>query len=511
MRRMHSTFLLLALLLANAASILFFRYFITVDGPMHVLHASLMEAPWSSQSHVSQGITYGSAAMSTWLGHRVLMILLLLCTPELAHNFFAALVSCAVVLSVVAFLRAHGTQIGPAILWLAPLTFSILLIMGLFHFLLGVAVGFGSVAWWKSRAASPRSRWAGLLLGAALAWWAHRSAPIVLCVLFLPTLLGELQKERNTALVSERRSILWRMAIIGTVVVVSVLQLDRVVHWISLPNPRDLPAFNEAFLLRPLLLLDHAKEKWLVSSIGILLLISIGVAAWARWCIGRKVLWHDTFLAFFIGLTITSWLYHSPNGRQLFISERCQWLALLMLVVWLVAIADAHRGWVAHAIGGAAICALPLHFIRLVQAEASFAELRRSHISMIEACKALEPGSLVLPVMVDHNWLLQHLDAYMAIEHDGILLLPNERLGLITPSAETADPNLLRLSREPSWLARHWRSGIPKQVDQIFFIGGDIERTVNKHPWPVLLKDRYRSNFDNGYTRIYTAVGAPLP
>jgi len=50
--------ILLGILLVNAAAILFFRYFITIDGPMHVLHASLQKAPWPSPEHAAHGFTY---------------------------------------------------------------------------------------------------------------------------------------------------------------------------------------------------------------------------------------------------------------------------------------------------------------------------------------------------------------------------------------------------------------------------------------------------------------------
>ena len=394
MRPDRSSVVLLALLLANAASILFFRFFITVDGPISALHASLLDAPWTERGHLAHGITYNCDALQTRLGHGALMILLLFLSPAAAHDLFAVLVSCAVVLSVVAFLYVHGTRIGLASLWLAPVTFNILLIMGLFHFLLGVALAFGSVAWWKWRGDSRLWRWSGLLIGALLSWSAHRGAPILLCMLFLPMLLVELHTARRTTGRIERRTLGWSIAFIGVLAIATALRVGPAVRSIVRELPTELPALSDSFLIRPLFLLDHAKEAWLVGSIGVLLFISFSAGVRVRWGLGRKFLWHDTLLAFLLLLALLSWIYGTPAGHRLFITERCQWLALLVLALWLAAIADARRGWAAHTIRGAALCALPLHVARLVQAEESFARLQHAHLCAMEACAALAPGSL---------------------------------------------------------------------------------------------------------------------
>lgn len=47
---------------------------------------------------------------------------------------------------------------------------------------------------------------------------------------------------------------------------------------------------------------------------------------------------------------------------------------------------------------------------------------------------ALKPGSLVVPVLTDPDPLLQHLEAYVAIEHSGILIAPDEHLRMVLPA-----------------------------------------------------------------------------
>ena len=48
-------------------------------------------------------------------------------------------------------------------------------------------------------------------------------------------------------------------------------------------------------------------------------------------------------------------------------------------------------------------------------------------------------------------------------------------------------------------------------MDQVLFMGRDIDLAVGKHPWPTLLDERFRQTFDNGYARIYTAVQDTAP
>ena len=61
-------------------------------------------------------------------------------------------------------------------------------------------------------------------------------------------------------------------------------------------------------------------------------------------------------------------------------------------------------------------------------------------------------------------------------------------------------------TEDPAWLVRRWRKGMPPEIDRIFFLGSDIERAVDRHPWPSLLRNLFQPSFDNGFARIYSAV-----
>lgn len=499
---------LLGILLAHAGAILFFRYFITIDGPVHVLHAAVLETPWSAPAHLAQGYTYKDPR--SWLGDGVLAVLLGFCTPEQAHDLFAALVGCGVVLTTVAFLRAHGTRIGVPVLWLAPLLFNTLLFMGLFHFLLGVSVCFGTVAWWKWHRNKPAVRWAGLLLGAALAWTTHRSAPLLLCLLFLPCFALEWW-ERHRARIDGRSR--YQGLLIGALVlVVGAFQFHRVLRIMKAPMPSTLPLLDQAYLFKTLFILDRTQEQWLVYGIGVLLLIALVAGAWARWRCGRTLLWHDLLILLFFAFSAIVWISNTPHGRRLVIADRAHWLALLALVLWCIALADHVRGTTARVIGMTAACAMLLNVRRLHQAEHAFATLEGPHRSMLEASAELRPNSIVLVAMAGTDRSQQHIAAYMAIQHSGILVASGDiHLSSVAPSGTKGD-EWKRFSRDPHWLMRHWRKGIPSEVEQILILGTNVDRKVGKHPWPVLLSGHFRQSFGNAHARIYTAVDAqPAP
>lgn len=509
MRVSRSTTLLLALLLANACAVLFFRFFITVDGPTHVLHASLLDAPWATTAHAAHGITYDDALLHWRLGDWVLSALLSTLPPEQAHDSFAAIVSCAVVLAAAAFLRAHGTGIGTPILWLAPLTLSFGLVMGLFHFLLGTAVGFGTVAWWKWKEPAPKARWIGLFAGFLLAWWTHRSAALFLSILFLIMFLSE-QAEAPRADLNRRRYSLLSMAALAGTLIIGALALTRLVKWIPPPVPHGVPSFNEALLLRPLHLLDMERDRWVVRVIGLLLLLSSCVAAWSRSRLGRRWHAHDAAWVIFLFFQAIAWLGNTPHGRQLLIAERFQWLALVVLVLWIAVISHAHGGRIAKLLGLLALLALPLHAFRIVQLEGSLHSLKRTHDLALQAAAALDPGSLVLPVNSGSQPMLQHLDAYVAMRHSGILLAANAGISIQGISVQR-DRRLNGLAHDPHWLMRHWRDGLPAEVDHVLFIGDGIERLATRYPWRALLSHGWRIEFDNCRTRTYSAVRNTVP
>ncbi len=264
--------------------------------------------------------------------------------------------------------------------------------------------------------------------------------------------------------------------------------------------------YSNGFLLRPLLLLEHGKELAIIVAMGSLLLISIVMAAFARFQGGRRIVALDAFLGLALFFSLVPLMYDTPKSRLLFVAERCQWLALVALVIWLVAIVDAHRGAPTRVIVLAAFLSLPLQAVRLVRSEETLSHLRPEYDLAIAVTDHLAEGSLVVPVVTEPNWLLQHLGAFIAMQHNGLLLTRKDQLIIMDPVVGQDTTCRLCITPDPSWLPDHWRRGGRPVVDHILLLGHDPDRDDMQNNWNEMTDHNYCQVFDNGYARVYTAI-----
>ena len=490
MRTKVVTWLCLVVLLLSAACFLGFRFFTTVDGPMHVLAAYLSE-PANAQLHHARGFSYFPTEGSL-LGQWIIRGLLLVAGPVRAHDLVAVIVVGVWVISLYAFLRAYGVRPGASFLWVAPLTFSNLLIMGLFHFMLAVAIAFLAVAWWKWNGCSIWARWGGLLLGLCLAALTHRSGLLLAATLFLPSFLQE--RYARGALRATSRS----LGLVAGLVCLLVIAGTLLARSIGLSDPAsEFRTISDGFYLRPLFLFDREEERPWISLIGVGLLVAIVAGVFGRWRLGRRILWHDATIILALLFFGVAYVGNSWKGRQFLIADRAQWMALTLLVLWLTALAAEIPARVRAVIAGTAILALPLHAIRVHKAEAYLAPLRVEHEALLEGGAALEPGGLVLCVLTGGDRMLQHHTAYLAMRYTGVLISPRDQLPILEPGSWKTQRRFRRLFRDPHWVMRHWRERLPTEVDQLLFVGRNVERTIASHPWPTLLGGHFEAMFTN--------------
>ena len=503
----RTALILIGVLLANVAAVLFFRHFTTVDGPMHVLNAAVLESHWTTPRFVADGLTYNTDILDVHWGDLLLVGLLRFLSPENAHAAFALLVCAALVLSVAACVRAYATRINATVLWLAPLSFNFLLVMGFFHFLLGIAICFGVLAWWKWKERSPLSRWSGVLGGMLLAWLTHRSGPILLGSMMAFLLVVELLQAKAGANKQQAVRTRWMRPVVAIgLVVMTIVGLRQILGDTVV---RGMPQWNghgEFFLLRPLLLVDRTREIWMLIALGTLLILSVAVGLVVRFRLGRKQLPHDALFLLACCFALTPFFLDTPKMNILYVQERCQLLALLALVPWLSAMANASSNWRGQALGFLALLVLPVQAARMVHLECTLAELQRPQEQVLEVCHRLAPGSLVVMKMAEPNWLLQHLSAAVAIRHNGIVLTEQDHLRPAPPNINGTEIPLLRLTRIPTLLPEHWAHGGTPAVDHILFLGNEtVERGRWTEPWSNMLEEHYWKTFDNGYVLLFTA------
>lgn len=493
---------MLALLLGALAP-LFFRFFITVDGPMHVLHASVLEQHWTSPRYVADGVAYDTGKLDVQTGDLILMTLLHFFSPETAHDLYAVLATLLLTGAIVVFLRANGLRANAGLLLAIPFLFSFILLMGFLHFMLGVAVSLLALTWYRSHQGTPWKAFAGLLSGFVLAWMTHRGAPLVLVIIAAGEVVNDLLAGSNTG--GKRKG--WPgVAMVGGLFAVALASLVFILRDVNLAEVPRVREHRELFILRSMVMLDPTGERPALLVVGGLLLTATCAAARTRWQLGRIAHPSDAWIALAVVLSIGPLLVETPKTRLLFTVERCQWLAALFLVMWLTAMLTVAKGWAARLIGASALLCMPVQVWRVLAVERAMAGLEAPHRSALATVPYLGSGNAVLPVIAETNWLLQHLGAFVTIRHDGISFTRKEHLNfkLADPPIPAVKAYLGRMSADRWWLPKHWRSGHRPVIDRIVFIGGDAhERELWLEPWRKMLDRRYITAFDNGYCTVY--------
>lgn len=494
------------ILVACAAAPLFFRFFITVDGPMHVLHASVLEQHWTTPRYVADGVAYNTGYLDVQLGDFVLIALLRVLSPEAGHAAYAALVSIALVFAAMAVVRAMHVRVTASLLWLAPVIFSFLLVMGFLHFMLGTAVALAGNALWLRMENDPQRRYAVLLLALIACWCTHRGAPVLLAALAgLHLIMG-----LATSMPQPGRSVKCARVIAAVVLAALIVLAAGIALQVLHGNARVAPIhpkLNEGWhVLRPFLLLDRGAEAWAVIGLGALLAIVLVAAVTIRSRAGSRPLPHDVLWVAAMLLIIAPYLHSDAKSRLLFVMERCHWLALLLLVLWIATVCAAGNGpW--KRIGTTiALLALMVHGWRLWHTERAMADRRHAHILTMEATAALYPGKAVVPVLAEKHWLLQHLGAFAAIRYDGVFFWTKDhlRMAMQVPPIRPVKKYFQRASSDRWWLPEHQRSGQPPDITHLLFIGNDTtERGLWLRPWKNMIERRYEVILDNGYCTVY--------
>jgi hypothetical protein len=358
----------------------------------------------------------------------------------------------------------------PALLWAFPVFWGIPLLLGFFHFLLGVALVFALLAAW---ARLPRVGMGALLLLAAavaLALFVHRGAALLLLLLagclelahrladpagwrhrwsLLPPLLPP------AALLAAALFIAWRTAVI--------LFPGRE------PNEPAVPRspLGQLAELRPLLLFDATRERpWLVA-LGALGLVAVLLAAWTRRRHGPR--WHrwDGLLLAALVLLMATFLLRSPHAHLFYLVERAQWLALLLAGLWAMAFVPRP------ALLPLAAALLLVHVPRTVQVGRDMGHFAHKRADLRSIARQLPPGAVVVPVDLETNWLHMHQGAFIAALHQGVHWGPVDhmlyRYGTY-PSTDMVDYTFKR-TQGWHWLTAHLHEGRPPRVDALLLLG----------------------------------------
>ena len=498
------SWLIAALFILNALWMLWIPCFPTMDGMMHLQTAHMLfdGAP--------QGVyCENPAPVPNILGHYVLGVFNLFLPALLAERLLLAVILLTVGLGTWALARSLG-KVSPLILLVLPVTVNFMLALGFHNFLLGVGMAcFGAAGWFRVQ----RLTWAGLLglLAVTLLLYFTHTMALAMFLVLIGAVEGAVLlglKERPGAIARSpwQNSTAVLVACLPAVLLVlrfSVSQetvLGEVNHWANL---RDL------IELRSLVLYHEIAEEKFTYSLKLLIVACGLLAAYGHWR-QHGLRWMATDIPLVVAVALVVFYFFVPDsvGYASYVSIRSQWIALLLVAVW-ISLQPVPP-----------IASVPMVVMILLANQA-----RNGHYSaqmepiaercdmMLEISRTLNEGSVVLPVNSDDNWLLTHISSFLVAERDIVLLdnyecatgyfpfiwcpdLPADLAAHLGGRADCMD-----------WLPGHTMDQRSPRIDHIVLIG--YEEQEDHCRWTTLhgvLDRHYRKAASNHYATVYDLV-----
>lgn len=399
-----------------------FRCFLTLDGPLHVLHAAVWGDSLIGDHFHAGGLMYDKP----W--HRVDLVVPLLyglvqvLTPEATETAFAVLVVFVFCGGAVRYVHAVCGEHRWAVLLILPFSFSFLLMLGFFKFLLSVGLCLWLMALWQGVERVGRRELAGAALVVLVCLALHRGAAPLLLFLGLVhefvLLIGG--GRGGWSRLKERWSVVPPRVLVIGAVTLGLVVAGYMVYlcffrraWAPSPE-RD--GLYDLVRLRVLVLVDGDAERWMSALLGVLFL---GALVWAvavarrQGCEAR--MW--TVPVAGAGLLLVSVLVDTPWTALHYLTERLQLVGLLLFVVGAATV--LRNSYLSF--GLAALC-LIVHVGRLVFLEHRLAWFAAERNSAAEAVQHLRPGALVAAQRCTEEWLREHALAPVMTRHNGLIV-----------------------------------------------------------------------------------------
>lgn len=484
---------------ANALGVLAFRHFVSLDGPMHLLHAAVERDAWQGVIRHAQGMWVRTDTMHPHLADLLLIPLTGVMSPFLLHKLLAAVAITCVCVGAWWLARAYDRTPNAAWLLVLPCAFGFVVVLGLFHFIIAIGIAFYFCGWWVTRPTIDRRQLVTLLAGCALASFAHGSGGpfLVLLVCFHEFAWHRCVTDGWRARWSRlprRLPLILLSGSIGVVLLVFALRSP------TSPVPAHEPhhPLRELITLRSLLLLDSHAERVPRIVLGSLIVLLLAAAAWGRRGT-RKPAPSDALLFAAVFLFLSSFI-QTPRTELLYIADRAQWLGLLLIACWL-----STQELPARLILISGLFIVSIHALRVVYAEKRMHLYQERDSSVLEAAARFEPGAFIVPVVLDDDWLARHRTAYAAIGHKGLLFTGRDHLFITWDSPPVAPVRNYIFSPENNWdwIGRHIRKGSLPHLEQILIIGSGTERSAQR-------TGELRSTLQRYYHPVYQGANAGL-
>lgn len=493
-----------SLIALNALWVLWIPAFPTLDGWTH-LHTARMLFEGAPEGVYCEN----PGLVPNRVGHIILGVLQTVLPGLIAERALLALIILGTGLGTWSLARSLG-QVSPIVLLALPFTVNFMLVLGFHNFLLGVALAFGSAAWWMR---APRISWITflILLGASVMLFYTHTTALALFFLLLgghELLVVFSKKDRTSALPGGRWGSL--LAVFVACLPALVLFLDfnaaQQASWGEVDRAANL---RDLFDLRSLVLYHYGAEEKFTYAIKLLLVASALLSVFVRWQnSGLRMVPGDLALVLAVLLLVLYFILPDSSGYASYITVRLQWMALLLFIVWVA----VQRIPLVAAIPIVAMTLLA-HQARngyISQAMAPMAD-RIQQVSSIAT--SIPEGSVVLPINREDNWLLGHIPSLLAIERN-VVFLDNYECGTgyfpyvwCSALPEQLGRHLGGGAGCLEWLPDHILQQRTPRIDRIVLIGhaGQPDHCRMSTLQDVLVR-HYRKGATNPYATVYELV-----
>lgn len=469
---------------------------------MHLLHACVIKAEWFSERFSTPDLTYVSSLGMLHVGDAILIPLSWLLPPYWAHAWSSAFILIAFGLGLLQLMRAYGRVHPLAFVLVLPFIHSFLLMMGFFTFLLTLGAAFAFAAYWARSEVVTIKRLLILLVGAVVCASMHRSgAPVLLSLVFIHE--GVLFLRSRPAFRVRWASVsgyaLLALALMGTAVV--VVLIVRIITGVTHFEQAEARApLIDLLRMRPLLLVDSVAERPFLLGFGGLILVLLAIAGWTRWRRDRAWASGDALWISGASALLLSFCVRGPYADLIYLVERLQFIGLLLLCAWLVI-----QWKPTLVLKTLALCLFVVQIARIVHLERRLLPLRPSYEAAMEVPSHLPPHEVVLPVLRENNWILDHLGAFVSIDYDGVFFSPHEHLGSHIKPPVSRD--MFRYGwgnrNNVKWLREHLESRKAPIIDHLVVFGRGAPRDPADSVILSLRAAYFTKQWENAYAEVW--------
>lgn len=401
----------LAVFLILLAPVLCFRYFPTVDGPAHLYNAAIIRDVWfSREPFFGRFFSFNSEPVPNWTGHLFMIIAGTVFPVWLVEKSVLLLIVTGIPAGVTIFVRSFGAKMDWHWLMLLPFTYTLILYLGFFNFLLSTVLLFLFLPMlWKPGYPRGALSLAGMTLAVTAVYFTHLLGFLLLGVFSLAGWLWQCRSGTGTRTCLHgmpRKMFCFLPGLVLSLSYFAGRGMD------GFRRKTEILPFHEIWKFiregAPLAGLNGEVEVPFTSLFAMMLGALVLIALMNRIIRKERTAHPDLLLG--CALILFAAVLFVPDGVAAggFVTLRLLLLMKLFIVAWLMC--QRLHGAISFAAGAVSVY---VAFGSLSYRFETARELNREVSEMISLAEEMEEGAVVLPLNYSGNWLHINLSGYL--------------------------------------------------------------------------------------------------